>query len=270
VRDENGKLVPTSWPDALAAAAEGLARARGKAGVLVGGRLTVEDAYAYAKFARIALRTNDIDFRARVHSAEEAQFLAHAVAGHGIETSYNDLEKAPAVLLAGFEPEEESPIVFLRLRKGMRKRGLKVFSLAPFATPGLTKMNGTLLRTLPGAEAEALGNLDATVVEALSQPGAVIMVGERLAGVPGALTAALRLARETGARLAWVPRRAGERGALEAGALPNLLPIGRPVTDEKARDEVARVWNVADLPAAPGRDTAGILSAALNEELDAL
>src|SRR5690606_13102715 len=104
----------------------------------------------------------------------------------------------------------------------------------------------------------------------LSQPGAVIMVGERLAGVPGALTAALRLARETGARLAWVPRRAGERGALEAGALPNLLPIGRPVTDEKARAEVARVWNVADLPATPGRDTAGILSAALNEELDAL
>src|SRR5690606_37824365 len=130
VRDENGKLVPTSWPDALAAAAEGLARARGKAGVLVGGRLTVEDAYAYAKFARIALRTNDIDFRARVHSAEEAQFLAHAVAGTGIEISYDDLESAPAVLLAGFEPEEESPIVFLRLRKAWRKRGLKVTSIA--------------------------------------------------------------------------------------------------------------------------------------------
>ena len=40
--------------------------------------------------------------------------------------TYADLENAPAVLLAGFEPEEESPIVFLRLRKAARKHGLQV------------------------------------------------------------------------------------------------------------------------------------------------
>ena len=44
----------------------------------------------------------------------------------------------------------------------------------------------------------------------------------------------LRLAARTGARLAWVPRRAGDRGAVEAGCLPNLLPGGRPVTDTAA------------------------------------
>ena len=59
--------------------------------------------------------------RARPHSAEEAEFLAACVAGQGIGVSYDDLEHAPAVLLAGFEPEEESPIVFLRLRKAVRK-----------------------------------------------------------------------------------------------------------------------------------------------------
>ncbi|TLP66199.1 NADH-quinone oxidoreductase subunit G [Microbispora triticiradicis] len=267
VRDESGKLVPTSWPDALATAAEGLARARGRAGVLVGGRLTVEDAYAYSKFARIALGTNDIDFRARPHSEEEARFLAHAVAGKGIEVSYADLETAPAVLLAGFEPEEESPIVFLRLRKAARKRGLKVHAIAPFATPGLAKMNGSLIRTLPGAEAEALGDL---VSGDLLPPGTIILAGERLAAAPGALSALVRLTLATGARLAWVPRRAGERGALEAGALPGLLPIGRPAADETARAEVARAWGVAALPEAPGRDTAGIIEAALNDEVDAL
>ncbi|KAA9376360.1 NADH-quinone oxidoreductase subunit G [Microbispora cellulosiformans] len=267
VRDESGKLVPTSWPDALATAAEGLARARGRAGVLVGGRLTVEDAYAYSKFARIALGTNDIDFRARPHSEEEARFLAHAVAGKGIEVSYADLETAPAVLLAGFEPEEESPIVFLRLRKAARKRGLKVHAIAPFATPGLAKMNGSLIRTLPGAEAEALGDL---VSSDLLPPGTIILAGERLAAAPGALSALVRLTLATGARLAWVPRRAGERGALEAGALPGLLPIGRPAADETARAEVARAWGVAALPTAPGRDTSGIIEAALNDEVDAL
>ena len=48
------------------------ARDGGGVGVLPGGRLTVEDAYAYAKFARVALGTNDVDARARAHSAEEA------------------------------------------------------------------------------------------------------------------------------------------------------------------------------------------------------
>ncbi|GAA1269993.1 NADH-quinone oxidoreductase subunit G [Planotetraspora silvatica] len=269
IRDESGKLVPASWPEALSVAADGLARARGKAGVLVGGRLTVEDAYAYSKFARVALDTNDIDFRARPHSEEEARFLAHVIAGKGIEVSYADLEKAPAVLLAGFEPEEESPIVFLRLRKAARKNGLKVHALAPFASPGLAKMNGTLIRTAPGAEAEALGDLVASAGERLPA-GSIILAGERLATSRGAFSALVRLSQATGARIAWVPRRAGERGALEAGALPGLLPIGRPVDDETARGEVARAWDVAALPGTPGRDTAGIVDAALNNEIDAL
>ncbi|MFB4313711.1 NADH-quinone oxidoreductase subunit G [Actinomadura sp. 21ATH] len=276
VRNEDGVLETASWPEALTLAARGLARGKAKgAAVLTGGRVTLEDAYAYAKFARIALGTNDIDFRARAHSAEEAEFLASSVAGRPIEVTYSDLEKAPAVLLAGLEPEEESAIVFLRLRKAFRKKGLKVFAVAPFATRGLEKMGGTLIRSLPGAEAEALGSLvadgaSAPAREALESPGAVILVGERLAGSPGALSSAVRLAQVTGARLAWVPRRAGERGAIEAGALPGLLPIGRPVTDPAARAEVARAWSVADLPAAPGRDGAAIVAAGAVGELGAL
>ncbi|AAZ56722.1 NADH-quinone oxidoreductase subunit G [Thermobifida fusca] len=274
VRDEDSRaLEAASWPEALQVAARGLAAARGRVGVLTGGRLTLEDAYAYAKFARVALHTNDIDFRARPHSAEEAEFLAARVAGHGIEVTYTDLEKAPAVLLVGFEPEDESPIVFLRLRKAARKNGTRVFSIAPYASRGLTKTNGTLIPTVPGGEASAmtsLGTVAPEALEALHSPGAVILAGERLAEVPGALSAVARLADTTGARLAWVPRRAGDRGAIEAGALPNLLPVGRPVTDAVARAEVARVWAVSDLPATEGRDTAGILAAAAAGELDAL
>ena len=78
VRDDDGKLRPASWSEALGVAGAGLAAANGSAGVLVGGRATVEDAYAYSKFARIVLGTNDIDFRARQHSDEEAEFLAGA------------------------------------------------------------------------------------------------------------------------------------------------------------------------------------------------
>ncbi len=165
-------LVPASWPHALAVAAAGLTAARDAqplpglpgprgVGVLAGGRLTLEDAYAYAKFARVALDTNDVDMRARPHSAEEEQFLAACVAGTGIGVSYADLERAPAVLLAGFEPEDESPIVFLRLRKGVRRHHLQVFSIAALASPGLAKLSGVLLTTEPGDETAALTALAA-------------------------------------------------------------------------------------------------------------
>ncbi|WP_327662053.1 MULTISPECIES: NADH-quinone oxidoreductase subunit G [unclassified Streptomyces] len=290
VRDaESGELRPASWPEALETAARGLAAARGRTGVLTGGRLTVEDAYAYSKFARVALDTNDIDFRARVHSSEEADFLAARVAGRGRDldgsgVTYKALEKAPAVLLVGFESEEEAPGVFLKLRKAWRAHGQKVYSLSTYATRGLEKAGGTLLPAAPGTEPEWLTALSegvlasgvglegggAEAAQALRGEGAVIVVGERVAAVSGGLTAAVRAASATGAELVWIPRRAGERGAVEAGALPSLLPGGRPATDPRARDQVAAAWGVAELPHRFGRDTGQIVEAAATGELGAL
>ncbi|WP_406400315.1 NADH-quinone oxidoreductase subunit G [Streptomyces sp. NBC_00879] len=284
VRNDAGVLEPASWPEALEAAARGLSAARGRAGVLVGGRLTVEDSYAYAKFARVALDTNDVDFRARVHSSEEADFLAARVAGRGRDldgegVTYTSLEKAPAVLLVGFESEEEAPGVFLRLRKANRKHGQRTFAVATHATRGLTKAGGTLLPAAPGTEPEWLDALAsgtglegdaAKAAEALRTEGAVIVVGERLAGVPGGLTAAALAAAATGAQLVWIPRRAGERGAIEAGAIPSLLPGGRPATDPRAREETAAAWRVRELPHRYGRDTGQIVEAAAIGELGAL
>ncbi|MEU5443767.1 NADH-quinone oxidoreductase subunit G [Streptomyces griseofuscus] len=284
VRGADGVLEPASWPEALEAAARGLSAARSRAAVLTGGRLTVEDAYAYSKFARVALDTNDIDFRARVHSAEEAGFLAATVAGRGRDlegtgVTYGALENASAVLLVGFESEEEAPGVFLRLRKAWRKHKQLVFSLATHATRGLEKAGGTLLPAAPGTETEWLDALASGVgleapgtraAEALRGEGAVIVVGERLASVAGGFTAAVRTATATGARLVWIPRRAGERGALEVGALPALLPGGRPATDPRARAEVAGAWGLSELPLGYGRDTERIVEAAADGGLAAL
>lgn len=262
VRDDDGQLRTASWSEAIARAAAGLAGAR--TGVLTGGRVTDEDAYAYSKFARMVLGTNDIDLRVRPHSAEETTFLTSRVAGRPLSLSYADLETAPMVILVGLEPEEESPMVFLRLRKAVRKRGLPVTTIAPFASPGTEKLAARLISTAPGAEAAELDALAGEIPE-----GAVILAGERLATSPGALSAAARC-EARGARLAWIPRRAGERGALDAGCLPTLLPGGRPVADPIARQQVSEVWNAADLPSTPGRDTTAILAAAAQGDLDAL
>ncbi|MBN9375652.1 MAG: NADH-quinone oxidoreductase subunit G [Cellulomonas sp.] len=276
---EDGVLHATSLTEAIDAAAAGLAAAlaKGGAAVLPGGRLPLEDAYAYAKFARVALRTNDVDHRARPHSAEEAAFLAHHVAGRTLDVTFADLDVAPAVLFVGLEPEEEGGILFLRLRQGLRRTKGQVFTVAPFASRGVARLDGTLLSAAPGTEAEVLdgiaegadGPLGAAAA-GLAKPGAVVLVGERAATVPGALSAALRLATRTGARLAWVPRRAGERGAVEAGTLPGLLPGGRPVADTAARVDMAAAWGVESLPSEPGRDLTAILQAAADGQIAAL
>lgn len=276
VRDDAGELQPASWVEALEVAAHGLAQARdaGGVGVLPGGRLTVEDAYAYGKFARVVLGTNDVDLRARPHSDEELAFLGHAVAGTGLGVTFRDLEAAPAVLLVGLEAEEEAGVVFLRLRKGVVAGRTRVLSVAPLATRGLERLDGDLIAAAPGTEPEvldAIGTGDlADAAAALGAEGALVLVGERLGAVPGGLSAALRLAERTGARLAWIPRRAGERGGVEAGALPTLLPGGRPVADPAARVDVAAAWDVEQLPAAPGRDATAILAAAADGTLGGL
>ncbi|BDH56089.1 hypothetical protein MTP03_10280 [Tsukamurella sp. PLM1] len=141
-----------------------------------------------------------------------------------------------------------------------------MLSIAPFASRGLGRLSGELLPCVPGAEAAALA--DPALAQRLPD-GAVILAGERLAEAPGALTAAAALATATGARLAWIPRRAGEPGAVAAGTLPGLLPGGRAVSDPAHRAEVEAVWGTA-IPTDAGRDTGGILAAAAAGEVTAL
>ncbi len=252
VRGADGELHEASWPEAIAAAAAGLKGKR--VGVLAGGRLTHEDAYGYSKFARVALGTNDIDFRARPHSDEERDFLAAVVTN--LKTTYIDIDKADHVVLASFEPEEESPIVFLRIYRQVTKRGLVVSSDAPLASRGSKKLAAQLVKGL--AEISGL------------TAQSVILIGERAAETAGALSAAFELSQSTGAKLAWIPRRAGERGAIAAGAIGNLLPGNRPVSDATARVDLQSAWGVKTLPENPGRSTSEILAALNDESLDAV
>ena len=257
VRDESGELREASWPEALAIAAEGLSVNRSAA--LTGGRVTVEDAYGYAKFARIALRTNNIDFRARFNSDEEREFLATLPTN---SVKYSDIDKADQVVLLAFEPEEESPIIFLRIFKQVRKRSLKVVAIAPFTSRGNAKLGAEVIKNV-GSESAEIASLALT-------SKSVILVGERLAEIAGALSSARALAEKSGAKLAWIPRRAGERGALEAGAIGNLLPGGRPVKDPAARVDLQTAWSVDSIPSEPGLGTDQILEALHRGDIEAL
>ena len=252
---------PAAWPPPAAS------------GVLPGGRITAEDGYAYAKFARVALGTHDIDFRARPLSAEEASFLAAHVVLTGPGSGAVDVRRPRA--------GQHRPAGRLRAR-GRGRRGLPAAAQgpprlrAPRSSPsrrtpraGCARWAARCCPTAPGDEAAALDELGMTGDHPLDSTS-VIMVGERLATSPGALSSALGLASRTGARLAWVPRRAGDRGAIETGCLPHLLPGGRPVADAQARVDVATTWGLETLPETPGRDADQIVAAVNAGELGGL
>ena len=267
---ENGQLVPTSWSDALDRVHRALAgRSGDQFGFLPGGRLSFEDAWAWSKCARSVVGSDSIDMRSRSHSEEERSFLAAHVAGSGLGVTYSQLESAGQVLLVGLEPEDECGAIFLRMRKATRKGKLRVASLAPMTSRGLAKLSGELLRCAPGTEVEVAAEIReggefADLASRLD--GGVILVGERASRTPGLLSEVVRLAERTHCRIQWVPRRAGERGGVEAGLLPGLLPFGRPLASQEARESLA--WG--EIPAQRGLDATQMLEAAADGRVKAL
>jgi NADH-quinone oxidoreductase subunit G len=277
---EDGKLRTASWSEALRRAADGI-RAAGTrgVGVLVGGHLTDQDAYALQKLARVALGTNNVDARAWPED-EAAAAAAAQVAGRGPDDgmpTYRDLEAARAIVVVDLDPHEESPILWLRLRKAALRRGVPVVAVG--SRPGRLAEFATVVATRPGGQAEALdrlgrgegdaGRLLTGTLDGEGEQGDVIVLAGWRGGATGGLAAAARLAATLGGRFAWVPRRAGDRGALDVGARPDLLPGGRPVGDAAARGELAEAWG-GELPEAPGQDGPAMVAAAAAGELGVL
>ena len=277
---DGSDLTEATWADALTAVTRAVTEAHeagpGRIAVLTGGRLADEDAYAVSKYARTVLRTDDVDFRTRFAPEGEADELL-AMVGHDGAT-YADVEASPVTLIVDLDPEEEVPILHLRLRKAWRSHTARLVPVGP-TLGSLWDLAWRRLGTAPGGSTGALEALIdelsadtqtelSEVAAALRDAGAppVILVGERAPA--GAISAAIRLADAIGGKAAWVPRRANDRGALHAGLAAGVLPGGRTLADPDDRAAVEAVWG--DLPAERGRDLHAILTDAAAGRIDVL
>jgi len=264
VRDRG--LEPASFGEALMRVAGACRQAR--VGVLTGGRLMDEDAYALAKLARTVFGTNDIDHRRVPQPVEVDRRAALMATDRDRAVTYRDLERAPVIVVVGLDPEQEIPILHLRLRKAA-KRGARIVVVHPRETRLHDVAEHVLCR--PGDEARLLaGGADETLDTALAalrdaEGRGVVIAGER----PGAAAAALAAADANGARFVLATRRAGDRGTLAAGVHPALGPGGRRLDDPAERDELERVWGPV-MSTEEGRDATEILRAAADRELDVL
>jgi NADH-quinone oxidoreductase subunit G len=264
VRDGD-ELREVSWERALQTAA-GLARHAGRVGTLVGGQASNEEGFLLQRLSREGLQSSDIDSRGPHPLPAD---LARAIAAPDLGATVPDIEFAHTVLLFGCDPRDDSPILDLRIRKGVRRHGVKL-AIAT-ARPTALEANATAtLRYAPGADAPFAAALeraldgatdvaeDIAALAALLRDGGedvVIVFGERIGTAAAAalvrIAHRLGLAGREGAGLLALPAGANGRGLREAGAVPDAGP------------------GYSAVPT-PGLNTAGIAEAAAAGELTAL
>jgi NADH-quinone oxidoreductase subunit G len=270
VRD-GGSLRAVSWDRALESAA-GLARHRGSVGTLVGGQATNEEGFLIGRVMREALQSSDVDSREGPALASD---LMRALAAPALQATVVDLEFAHTILIVGCEPLDDAPIFDLRIRKGVRRNGVKL-AIATSRPSALDPNAALSVRIPPGGEAEFLAALDVALAGSDGRAGSgsdsevgrlaellrdggedvVILWGERsLSGEALAtllsVAGRLGLAGRNGAGLLEIPAGANGRGLREAGAVPGTGP------------------GYGEIPS-PGRGGSEIAQAVLDGEISAL
>ena len=282
---DGGLLRPVTWERALDEAAVALDRARGRVGALAGDGATNEEGFLLQRLVREGLASTDLDSR-NVGAPPDATSTARSRAP-AVQATVSDLEFAHAVLVLDTEPVDDAPILDLRLRKGVRRHGVKL-AVATSRPSSLDPNAKAVLRFAPGAGEALLGALDAV---AGGRRPARSTTSPRAAGV----TTATRSARwpsscaragEDVVVLAGERLVSGPRGEHAARALLNVLgrlglnagragagPPARPAGHERARPGRGRRApgagpGFADAPA--GRDAAGIAAGLAEGDLTAL
>ncbi len=214
---DGGELRPVSWERALDEAAAALKRAGAKTAALAGGGATNEEGFLLSRLLGETLGSPHIDSRPSGPLAPELQ---RELADPHLQAKVSDLEFAHGVLLLDCDPLLDAPILDLRLRKGVRRHGMK-----------LERVSGDDFSAVREA-AKRLADVGEEVVIVWGERFAAGADGdERVRGLLD-LAAELSLGETDGAGLLEIPATSNGRGLREAGVLPN----GGPGLSEREQD----------------------------------
>ena len=218
---KNGQLVPSGWDEALALVAGQIQRTSAEFGpdsiaALGSSRCTVEDNYLLGKMLRALVGTNNLDHRLSSFGFEPMQ------------TTIAEIEHYKVIVSVSMKLDLDQPIVYLRVYKGVRKRG---------------------------AEWVQSETMNETVADALRRGGAdaVLLLPHTLA--PADVARAQSLCQETGAKLNVLLPDCNSWGVARAGILPDRLPGMTAFADGRAHLDT--FWKTA-LPPRPGLTTDGM------------
>jgi len=282
---KNGKLTPATWEEAFELIGKTFAGIRdvegGQAiGVVGSARTTNEEDYLLSKFARVVLKTNNVDH----HRTADFPALAAALRGKADATaSMAEILSAPAILLIGNDPTEQHPLLAWQIRTNVRLHRARLYVINSSAI----KLRGqaTSFAEIPaGAEGkvvEFLSGADAAA-EVLSgssmnketwvalrdklrgEQNLVIVFGSEVRGED--LSNLVKFGSGiSGAKFVCLADYANSRGAADMGLYPDLLPGYHP---SSGNSEFHREWG--EIPQAAGLDLQGMIDAGKAGKLKAL
>ncbi|MEZ5171143.1 MAG: NADH-quinone oxidoreductase subunit NuoG [Acidimicrobiia bacterium] len=272
-------LAPVTWPEALDAAVDGIrdvvdAHGATAVGVLGGAHGTNEDAYAWARFAKGVIGTDNVD--AQLGDGLPAEVVL------GIDRAQiADLDTAGTIVLAGPDVKEELPVLYLRIRRAVEDLGVPLVDLSS-RDNGLTPYADAVVRHAPGelgSTAEqlvaavsgqspggAVGDAAQLLRDASSPPVVVLGRASSAESSDSAVRAAAAFAGIEGTRFLSALHRGNVHGALDLGLTPGFLP-GR-VTTEAGASWFDAAWGTT--PSDVGYDAEGILRAAVDGRIRCL
>jgi NADH-quinone oxidoreductase subunit G len=291
---KNGKLTPSTWEDAFELIGKRFREVRdgvnkeGQGGSAIGvvgsNRTTNEENYLLSKFARVVLKTNNVDH----HRTADYPALAAALHGKpGKTASMRDVLDAPAILLIGNDPTNQHPLLAWQIRTNVRLRRAKLYVIN--SLPIKLERQAAGFGMVPaGAEAKAVAFLagDDSLLDSLVGPSVgdgltregwkalrdkirgeqnlVIIFGSELRGndIGKLVSFASTL---NGAKLICLGDYANSRGASEMGLYPDLLPGYEPLSDT---GRFQQEWG--KLPTEKGLSLPEMMDAAKSGKLKAL
>ncbi len=286
---KNGKLTPATWEEAFELIGKRFREVRDAAndhgggsaiGVIGSNRTTNEENYLLSKFARVVLKTNNVDH----HRTADYPALASALHGKpGNTASMRDVLTAPAILLIGNDPTNQHPLLAWQIRTNVRLRRAKLYIIN--STPIKLQRQAAGFGMIPaGAEAKAVAFmagddslLDQLLVKGVTrdawislrdkiraEQNMVIAFGSELRGQDIAKLAAFSSSL-TGAKLICLGDYSNSRGASEMGLYPDLLPGYEPVA---GTERFQKEWG--NLPTDKGLSLPEMMEAAKAGKLRAL
>jgi NADH-quinone oxidoreductase subunit G len=285
---KQGKLTTATWEEAFELIGKKFAEVRDRdggsaIGVVGSTRTTNEEAYLLSKFARVVLKTNNVDHH---RTADFPAFAAALRSKTDATASMGDVYTAPAILLIGNDPTEQHPLLAWQIRNNVRlhQARLYVINSQPIK---LRRQAAGFMQTPAGAEGRVAAFLagDDAAVDAFSstnfssvnkdawialrgtlrsEPNLVVVFGSEVRRSD--LSSLVKFGSGiSGAKFVCLADYANSRGAADMGLYPDLLPGYYPTAGSSAFHEE---WG--EIPQAAGLDLSGMVDAGKANNLKAL
>jgi formate dehydrogenase alpha subunit len=126
----DGRWERVSWDEALDAAADGLARNRGRFGALASAKATNEDGYLIQKLCRVVMGTNNVDHCTRLCHSPSVEAMLASMGSGATSNSYVDYEEAGCLMIVGADASFNHPVIAVRFRRAM-SRGARIVVVNP-------------------------------------------------------------------------------------------------------------------------------------------